>query len=319
LSYADVVVEHETELHIPRFVAFFLGSDVGSELGPVRSLRLIDAELMPIFKAVLVASGGHPAVINLITEGKPWAEGYRRGIVPQAPFNGSSAFRRIPKEGRPSMMTLYTSSDTLWKVCTERGINERQDFHGMWVFSEQPVEGGLEATRLQYTYCTNSNTLEYRYDAESERYLRWDNGEPLIDALNGEQIAPANVLVLYANHVDTDVAVDVDDPKHPLYAVSIQLWGSGPAKLLRDGLVYDAQWVRLHPQEANDSLLIVDDEGQQIPFKPGKTWIEVVRLEARVEIQRETPEQDARDGQHSTAQVAPSCPPARQVGPCWSR
>jgi len=284
LSEADVVIEHEAEGYLTRFTAIYLGGDVTPRLGPVRSLRLIDAELVPIFKGALVASGGHPAVKLRLTEGRAWAEGYTRIICPEAPFySDGGALRRIPEEGRIYELTMYTDTDSLWEVLTERGINERQDFHNMWVFSEMVPEGGEDAAEVEIVYRRTIETL-YRYDEETQAYKRFDAGQPLKDAVTDEQIAPSNVLVLYANHVDTDIAADMHDPNKTWYSVSIQLWGTGPAQLFRDGKVYEATWVRENPQTPDDRLIIVDGKGQQIPFRPGKTWIQLVRLDGNVTV-----------------------------------
>jgi len=99
--------------------------------------------------------------------------------------------------------------------------------------------GRAEALPGVYAVVTaeDLSEAEYRYDAESKTYKRFDVGEPSMDELTGDQVAPANVLVLYANHVDTDILADAHDPNNLWYAVSIQLWGQGPAKLLRDGQV----------------------------------------------------------------------------------
>jgi hypothetical protein len=285
LSLADVVVEHEAEAYLTRFTAIFLGNDVAPELGPVRSIRLVDAELVPIFKSVLVTSGGHMAVILRATEDKPWAEGYARVISSEEPFVGDGgALRRIPKEGRRYELTMYTETASLWGVVSDRDLNERQDFHDMWVFSELAPAGGVEATYLKVVYKASEAMVEYKYDAESHTYKRFDLGQPLIDALNDEQIAPSNVLVLYVNHVDTDIAADTHDPNRTWYSVSIQLWGAGPAKLMRDRQVYEGQWVRENPQQPNDRLVIVDGNGRQIPFRPGATWIQLVRLDGDVQL-----------------------------------
>ena len=105
-----------------------------------------------------------------------------------------------------------------------------------------------------------------------------------MDELTGRQIAPPNVVVLYVNHVNSDILADTHDPDHPWYSILIQLWGQGPAKLLRDGKVYDCTWVRENPQEDNDRLIFVDAGGVQIPFRPGPTWIQLVRLDGNVTI-----------------------------------
>jgi hypothetical protein len=286
LSEADVVIEHEAEGYLTRFTAIYLGGDVTPRLGPVRSLRLVDAELIPVFKAVLVASGGHPAVKIEITEGKPWAEGYTRIICPEAPFySDGGALRRIPGAARLYELTMYTDTESLWEVVSKREINERQDFHDMWLFSEVAPDGGTEASEVEVIYRKTVEEALYRYDEETQLYKRFDVGVPLKDAVTDEQIAVSNVLVLYVNHVDTDIAADMHDPNKTWYAVSIQLWGSGPAKLFRDGQVYEAQWVRENPQEPDDRLIIVDAGGDKIPFRPGKTWIQLVRLGAQVTVQ----------------------------------
>jgi hypothetical protein len=284
LSLADVVVEHEAEAYLTRFTAFFMGNDV-ELLGPVRSVRLIDGELVPIFQSMLVASGGHPAVKIRMTEGKPWAEGYKRIICPEKPFLGDGGtLRRIEEPGRRYELTLYTDTRDLWNLTAERAVNQRPDFAGMWVFGEGVPDGGVQATRLKVTYKPNVSVAEYTYDPESKRYKRFDIGQPAMDELTGEQVAPANVLVLYANHVDTDILADAHDPNNPWYALSIQLWGQGKAKMLRDGQVYDATWVRENPQQETDRLIVVDGAGKQIPFRPGPTWIQLVRLDGKVEI-----------------------------------
>lgn len=285
LSLADVVIEHEAEAYLTRFTAIFLGQDVAPELGPVRSVRLVDAELMPIFRSVLVISGGHMAVKLRATDDKPWAEGYSRIICPEQPFLGDGGtLRRIPKEGRRYELTLYSDTESLWNLVQDRKISDRQDFGGMWLFSENPPLGGTDAAGVEIIYKPRQAEVSYAYDPETNAYRRFDIGQPLVDALTGEQIAPANVLVLYVNHVNTDIAADTHDPDQTWYSVSIQLWGTGAAKLLRDGLLYEGQWVRENPQQTNDRLVIVDGAGKQIPFLPGPTWIQLVRPDADVQI-----------------------------------
>jgi hypothetical protein len=285
LSVADVVIEHEAEAYLTRFTAIYLGQDA-SLVGPVRSLRIPDSEVVPIFKAAIVASGGHPAVKIRMTEGKLWAEGYQRIICPEDPFLGDGGtLQRMPDKKPVYELTLYTDTSNLWSLLDQRGINERQDFSDMFVFSEDPPAGGSEATNVKVLYKPEFNEVEYQYDAETKTYKRFDVGEPLVDELTGAQIAPANVVLLYVNHVDTDIAADTHDPNHTWYAVSIQLWGTGPAQVIRDGQVFDATWVRENPQQETDRLLFRDSEGNQIPFRPGPTWIQLIRLGSEATIE----------------------------------
>lgn len=282
LSLADVVIEHEAEASLTRFTAIFLGNDVGL-IGPIRSLRLPDGELMPIFKAVLVASGGHPGVNVRITQGKAWAAEYKRIICPEAPFSDGGAQYRIPDKKSRYELTMFSDTATLWNVVTRRGINQRQDLN-MFVFSETPPGGGREATHLKIVYKPDYAVAEYRYDAATQTYRRFDLGVPTMDEWTGRQIAPANVIVLYANHYNSDILTDTHDPNNLYYAVVAEIWGQGTARLMRDGKVYDIRWIRENAQQDNDRLIFVDGQGNQVPFRPGPTWIQLARPDGNVTI-----------------------------------
>jgi hypothetical protein len=283
LSLADVVVEHEAEAKLTRFTAIFLGNDVGL-LGPIRSVRLPDGELMPIFKSVLVASGGHPAVKIRITQGKAWASGYRRVICPEEPFTDGGAEYRLPNQKPRYELTMYSDTARLWNVAAARGVNQRQDFHNMFVFSEAPPGGGRDATHLRIVYKPVHSIAEYRYDAATHTYRRFDLGAATMDELTGQQIAPSNVIVMYANHYNSDILADAHDPNNLYYSVIVELWGQGTAKLMRDGKVYDVRWIRENAQQPNDRLIFVDGQGNQVPFRPGPTWIQLVRPDADIVI-----------------------------------
>ncbi len=285
LSRADVVIEHEAEASVTRFTAIFWGTDALPEVGPIRSVRLVDGELMSLFKATLVTSGGHPAVKVRATQDKAWASGYQRIICPEAPFLGDGGtMRRIPKPGRRYELTLYSDTASLWNTVSARGVNQRPDFAGMWTFSETPPDGGGSATHLKIVYKWDWSIAEYRYDSGTKTYRRFDMGQPTTDALTGVQIAPSNVLVLYANHVNSDIAADTHNPDNIFYSVIIQLWGEGSGKLLRDGKVYDIRWVRENPQQSNDRLILLDGAGNRVPLRPGPTWIQLVRFNGNVQI-----------------------------------
>jgi hypothetical protein len=283
LSRADVVIEHEAEAYLTRFTAIFYGSDAATELGPVRSVRLVDAEIVSMYHASLVTSGGHPAVKLRVTS-KSWAAGHSRVISPDEPFSDGGCTRRVPKAGRRYELTLYTDTSCLWNLSAQRGINQRPDFGGMWVFDESPPPGGRDATHLRIVYKPTWSIAEYRYDAATKTYRRFDVGQATTDAVTGRQIAPPNVVVLYANHVNSDIAADTHDPNNIWYSVIIQLWGEGTGKLLRDGRVYDIRWVRENPQQPNDRLVFLDGTGSKIALRPGATWIQLVRPDADMVI-----------------------------------
>jgi hypothetical protein len=266
LSQADVVYEHLTEGAITRFTAIFYCQDA-QKIGPVRSARFVDLELPAIYQSALAFSGTSPGLMPLF-ENSDFVE---RIISPGPPY-GHPGFHREPRAGIAIEHTMFTESDTLWDILADRDQNQRPTFDTI-AFSEEPPEGGEPAIRVEVPYPHRLMRVEYEYDADSGTYLRFLAGEPHLDALTGEQLAFENVVVVIANHVDTDI---IEDTYSMAPSIQIQLWGTGPAILFRDGQAYQGLWAR---PEREDMLVLRDETGQiPIPLRPGQTWVQLVPL-----------------------------------------
>ncbi len=268
VDLADLVFEHYAEGGVTRFTAVFLGQDA-EPVGSVRSARLIDLEIPAMFQAILAYSGASPGVNARIRN----SDFLERALSPDLGV-GAPIFWRIPREGVALEHTLFTSTRRLWQEATRRGINTRPDLRGM-VFSAQPPPGGRPASALIIPY--RAEPVTWRYDPGSGRWLRWTAGQPHRDALTGRQLSAANVVVVYAHHQTTDILED----RLGNYSIEIQIWGSGPAQVFRDGQMFEGQWQRLRRE---DMLRFVDAQGQPIPLKPGNTWFQMAPLDMRIQI-----------------------------------
>jgi DUF3048 family protein len=272
LSLADLVWEHFAEAGVTRMTAIFLGNE-SPKVGSIRSARLIDIPLAQSYKAVLVTSGSSQGTLDRLAK----TDFYDRVI---AEATGYTECPPLCREQDASQTTdkLFASTKDLWDTTTSLGLNTRQDLHGMAFFPDPPA-GGTPATTIHINFHLDDNVTEWRYDATTGRYARWVDtatvGElaPHTDAVNAEQLTAANVVVLYVNHVPTDIVEDFADGGHCGY--EIQLWGNGPAKLFRDGFAYDVTWVRFN---ITDVIGFVGPDNKVIPFKPGNTWFEILNL-----------------------------------------
>ncbi|MGD2177629.1 MAG: DUF3048 C-terminal domain-containing protein, partial [Anaerolineae bacterium] len=134
----------------------------------------------------------------------------------------------------------------------------------------------LEASARAHTISIPWNQLDaqWRYDEASGRYLRWTDGTAHVDALSGQQLDAANVVVLYVPQWNTDI---VEEPHSGALSIRWALWNKDnpyrPAILFRDGRRYDGIWNR---EERNDPVTLTDEEGNKLPFKVGSTFFEVV-------------------------------------------
>jgi hypothetical protein len=278
LSLADLVWEHFAEAGVTRITAIFLGNDA-PRVGSIRSARLIDIPLAESYKAVLVTSGSSQGTLDRLAR----SDFYDRVIAEATGYNECPPLCR-EEDASQTTDKLFTSTKDIWDAATGLGLNTRQDLHGMAFFPEPP-EGGAAAATVHINFHQENNVVEWRYDPAAGRYARWVDtataGELAAhtDAVSNQTLTAANVVVLYVNHVPTDIVEDFADGGHCGY--EIQLWGSGPARLFRDGLAYDATWVRFN---IGDVIGFVGSDNRILPFKPGNTWFEILNLNSPTEF-----------------------------------
>jgi hypothetical protein len=278
LNKADVVVEHPKERCMTRFTAIYQSQD-SPRVGSIRSARIVDVELPVIFDAILGFSGSVEPVRQMI-----YKSDIGKQVLEQARFGGAY-FRdkniRVP-------FNLFANTDTMWKVATQRGLNTPPKPTAAWVFSEGAPAGGKNAATLAIPYPQLYKVLSvgWRYDAGSGRWLRTLAGKPAIDKADGKQISAANVIVLSANTVETLIPEQgtklIRGGCQSNASVEVQLWGSGPVKILRDGKVYEGKWVR---DGRRAPFRFVDAAGKDIPLKPGNSWWQIVPSTMPVTVQ----------------------------------
>ncbi len=269
LSQADIVYEHLAEGRITRFTALFHCHEPES-VGSIRSARLIDLEIPIMYQAVFAFSGAHPEVTKRLKESD-------YGEMMLTDWDADPGFYRDETIDKAYEHTLFVHPKELWAEAERRGWNKNVGFRGLF-FSEEPPTGGEPATFIRILYHKKYGDVRYEYDAEQGRYMRSMGDEPFIDAATGEQIGVRNVIVVWANHVETEIIED----SLGSHSIQIQLWGDGPAKVFRDGQVFEGKWVR---RQRPDPISFVDGQNEDIPLKPGNTWIEVVPLEMEIEVE----------------------------------
>ncbi len=275
LSFADLVFEHYAEGRVTRFTAIFLGQ-AASKIGSIRSGRLIDLEIPAMFKAMFAYSGSSSGVKDEIVVSDFFLE--NRVVSPDFGV-GEPIFNRIPAPGKAFEHTLFTSTDALWALTAERGLNQRQDLNGL-AFSPSLPQGGAPANYVELAYFAGVASAEWTFDASRNLYLRSVLGEPHTDELTGQQLAVANVIIVYANHVETLILEDLVGGGH--YSIEIQLWGEGALQIVRDGRVYNGHWER---GNRGDMLSFFDDSDHPLPLKPGQSWYQIVPLNFPTVIQ----------------------------------
>ncbi|MEO0597211.1 MAG: DUF3048 domain-containing protein [Chloroflexota bacterium] len=296
LNSADLVFEHYTEVGITRFSAIFYGTGT-DRAGSIRSARLIDYELVPMYDGLLAFAGASIGVDKRIYGSEAVAEFLcqnrtdydqclaEAAIIAPPNFVPPSEFADRAYKGvlygppyfyrdgsAPVPHNLFTNVSALWELAEADGHGQRPDLSGMAFHDEpqgEPTGSGIYA---QVRYATT--IAEWHYDTETGRYFRSTDGQVHADSNTDEQVCAANVVIVYAGHYLTDIVESgYGDNIH--WSQQITVWPEGDAVILRDGVRYEGRWLRPSRPEL---LTFVTNDGETIYLAPGNTWVQLVQL-----------------------------------------
>ncbi|MCA9982188.1 MAG: DUF3048 domain-containing protein, partial [Anaerolineales bacterium] len=285
LNEADIVFEHITEAVATRFTAVFFGK-TPENIGPIRSARLIDVELLAMYDAALGYSGSGIGVGQRL-----FAADFRNRIM----RSNTPGYYRTGDTSKPSEHTLYADPEQLWEALEERELNDPPNYNQTrMTFTTEVPENGTPAQQIDIDY--KYETVSWQYDPETNLYYRIAADEPHMDANTEEQLQTRNVVVVFANHEnDADICEQVSaDNICQLLSVEIQLWGQGNAIVFRDGQRFDGVWKR---EDRKDMLTFYNIDGNPIPLQVGNTWVEIMSTYYRdpIAVYEEIPDADASE------------------------
>jgi len=265
LSAADMVFEYYIGEYINRFIALYYSQDA-PKVGPVRSGRLVDVQLVRMFQGVMAYGSADERVDESIKQ----YLGIRSLAHTESPCPPICGFDPHSAAG------TFADTASLSAYMTKIGVdNERQDLTGL-VFNPTPPTGGQPAVQLGVQYAS-FNRGEWRYDPESGKYLRWieqmdeDNKNmtmiPLVDRNNDQQLGFDNVVVLFAFYVEYNRTLH-----------NIDIWNNTAGKravFFRDGVMTEGLWKTVDKERP---MQFFDQNGQPYALKPGNTWVVIPGL-----------------------------------------
>ena len=266
LNSADIVLEHYAEGAITRFSAIFYGH-TPKTAGPVRSARLVDLELVPAFDAALCFSGASIGVSERI---------YTAPFLSRVMNSDEPGFYRTG-ENKPYEHTLYNRLGETWQKLDERGQNTPPQYNTSFVFSSEIPEPSALINYISIRY-GKGTFVEWKWDEEIQKYRRWADDEPLLDALTGEQITADNIIIVRAHHfIDRNICEMQTETECLAFSTEIWVWGKGYASIFRNGRQIDGEW-RQEDRGKNGSFFnyFYPDGIRPIPLQIGNSWIQVV-------------------------------------------
>ncbi|MGI8537497.1 MAG: DUF3048 domain-containing protein [Mycobacteriales bacterium] len=249
LGEADLIYQEVMEGGATRFLAIYAPA-TPTEVGPIRSVREGDIELVRQFgRIALGSSGGNTGVLATV------AKAASDGVLLDATFDVTpSAYRKA--ERRRDAINFFTSPQKVDQV--RPGGSPVKDI-GLRFGPLAP--GATPAGRASVRF-SDISQVSAVYNAASGRYAVLQNGDQMKD------FAPANVVVQTVQ-VRNSLYVDVLGNRTP-YTSTV---GKGPVTILRDGQQVSGTWDR-PTFEAGTRLL--DAAGADLPLEVGPTMFLLV-------------------------------------------
>jgi hypothetical protein len=250
LNQADIVFEEGVEGNVSRLAAVFHSSDAEG-VGPVRSVRTTDLELLPLFgRLVFASSGGNGGVVPQL---------HAADAVDVGHNVSADGFYRA--DGRPAPHNLFTSTLSLYGKAPEPPAPPRPLF--TYRAPGEGLPGGALPVGGVALRFGGAEISRFTWDPARGAWPRTQQGSPHVDAA-GAQVAPTNVVVLEVPY-DRSGQLGRSVP-HGIVT------GTGGAVVLTEGQAVRGTWSR--PTLA-DPLQLVADNGTPIKLTPGQTFVEL--------------------------------------------
>lgn len=254
---ADIVYVEPVEAGLTRLLAIY-ASALPPEVGPVRSARESDAVLLGNYGHVAFAfSGGSPITLSAIASGPQ---------VNVSMDSGGAGYHRVSNRKAP-----YNVIGTPTALLARAGRSVPAGDIG---FHTGPAPaGGRAATSLATAY--PFARISFAWDASLGRYRLTTDGRAEVTAA-GTPVAAATVLVqMVRTHLSTNRDIN------GVFTPVLELVGTGEAKVLRDGSVFDGTWSR---SSATSPTRLTGASGSELTLSTGPLWVLLVPVGQGVSI-----------------------------------
>ncbi len=266
VGQADLVYVEEIEYGMTRLAAIF-SSTIPTRIGPVRSARVTDIDLL--------AQYGSPAFAFSGAQRKLWP------ALAAAPFVDVSA-NKFPQDysrdstRRAPYNYFFDAQTALTRV---ESVSKAKDMG--FTFAEAIPSGGAPALTAELTW--PSSTLKFHYNPIRNQYSVQLNGERASGEKTGEgegegegEVWADTAVIQFVKQAQS-IYFDIGGGNTP----HVETIGTGKVIILRNGQLFNATWSR---PDAQSGTTFTDAAGNPVPFNPGQTWIVLYSKDRDVKV-----------------------------------
>ncbi len=252
LQYADLVFEEQVEYGISRLVAVYQ-SDIPETVGPIRSMRPMDKNIMGSMGGPLIFSGAQRGFIN---------DAAASGQDLIAQDVGGYGFFRVSTKPAPhnlhgTMADFYEQTDAT-----------APDTQFTYVYPPETSNVAEEGTAVSSIDIDMSPRMQpgWEWDAGDGVWLRTEAGSPHVTA-DGTQLYATNVVVLWTDLRSNSSGGGSSVPE------TIVVTDSGTGYVAVEDSYIPITWSKAGQF---DPYVLTTEAGDPVELVPGKTWVELV-------------------------------------------
>lgn len=257
LKDADVVYIEQVEGGLTRLAAVF-SSTIPNVIGPVRSARISDIDLMSQYGRVAFAySGAQSKFLPVLAQANVSDVGAMR--------YGAKYYINNPSRNPPYAMMV--NGKQLLEDAQSAGVEISHSKSMGWTFGDAPL-GLQKFTSVHLPWPANS--YDAQWSTSEKRFLLSHDGVADLDA-DGYQLGPKTIVIQMVS-ITNSIYHDKVGGITPL----IQTVGSGDCYILRDGGMVRAKWSR---PDALSGTTFTSASGEIIAFNRGQIWFALTSKE----------------------------------------
>ena len=276
-SAADITYEMPIQADgSTRQVALFMG-EYPESAGPVRSARVPMCSLREMWGGTFAFYGYQEGRDN--NNVKTWIEknSSEHKLRYPAYLNGMSKNANwFPRSGDHHHAGPHNVRLNLNELLSDYSLTPAPH---PFLFTDEGLDRGEDVNGLVISYkaTTDAYVTAYQYNQATGLYERYRNGAPYIDALTEQTCSYANVIVMR-----TDISWSSGNPSRPV----IRLNGQGVCEIFQNGKYIRGTWVRASTEtdKLGERMAFLDENGEELPMKVGKTFIQIVDNEQPVVV-----------------------------------
>ena len=226
-------------------------SQLPAEIGPVRSVRPMDPEIVSPFGGVFAYSGGQVRFIQLMQAAPVY------NAIHGQPDTESTFYRTDAKVAPHNV--LVKAPELIEQHLDLAAPPKMFDYAAALAESTAVLEG-VALTSVETSF-SGFSSPSWEWDATQEKFLRFQTNGAADSASSGNQLAATNVVVLFVN-----IEVIEDIP-------TTRLVSQGTGYVATGGSIIEITWIKASPEAP---IALTTQAGNPVLLGIGNTWVELL-------------------------------------------